>query len=105
LTARLRQSQIPQLSLAGLQTFGDLAQRFGLHQLTEPHRHELFPTGKATGVPLRCVLIHRRLKAVARHQLQNLAEDAAYCSRAIEFVPGRFVVRRLLRSKPHASGK
>src|SRR5215472_9496575 len=67
-----------QLPFAGLQSFRDLAQRFGLRQLAEQHGHELSPTAKAARVPLGSLLSHRGFKPIPRDQLENLAEDAAY---------------------------
>jgi hypothetical protein len=67
-----------QLAFAGLQPFGNLAQRFGLRQLTEEHGHELPPTAEAARMPLGLMLSHCRFKAVTRDQLENLTEDAAY---------------------------
>src|SRR5215471_19136208 len=67
-----------QLPFAGLQSYRDLAQRFGLRQLAEQHGHELSPTAKAARVPLGSLLSHRGFKPIPRDQLENLAEDAAY---------------------------
>src|SRR5206468_11287615 len=69
---------MPELTFAGLQAFGDLTQRFRLRELTEQHGHQLAPTAEAPCMTLGLMLLYRRFKAVARDQLQNLAEDAAY---------------------------
>src|SRR5215472_13176085 len=75
---RFRQAQVLQLPLAGLQSFGDLAQRLGLRQLAEQHGNQLPPTGEATRMPLCLVLAHCGFEAIARDQLENLAENATY---------------------------
>src|SRR6266550_610689 len=79
---------MPQLSLARPQPFRNFAQRLSLSQLTEQHRYELAPTRESTRVPLGLMLPHRTLKLVARNQLENLTEDAAYSFHG-EVSPGR----------------
>src|SRR5579864_2503891 len=74
----LRQTEVFQLPFTGLQPFCDLAQRFGLPQLTEKHRDELSPAAETPCMPLRMVLPDRLFKPVPRNQLQNLTADAAY---------------------------
>jgi hypothetical protein len=71
-------SQMLQLPFTRLQSFRDLAQRFGLRQLAEQHGHELPPAAEAARVPLGLVFPHRGFEAITRDQLENLAEDAAY---------------------------
>ena len=67
-----------QLAFARAQTLGDLAQRFGLRELTEQHRHQLSPIAETARITLGLMFLHCCFEAVARDQLQNLAEDAAY---------------------------
>ena len=75
---RLRQSQMPQLALAGGQPAADLAQRLRPSQVAKQHGHELAPAGETAGMALRPVLGHNPLKLVAGKQLQHLAENAGY---------------------------
>src|SRR5437667_161505 len=69
-----------QLALGGRQSLRDLTQAVGPPQLTEQHGNELAPAGEASRVPLGFVFMYRRLKLGARKQLENLAENAAYCT-------------------------
>src|SRR5271165_5487039 len=70
--------QMLQFALAGGQTVADLAQRFGITQLTKHHRYKLRPTVEAAGVALGLGLVDRSQELPAIHQLDHLSENAAY---------------------------
>src|SRR5205807_8363179 len=69
-----------QLAFGSRQSLCDLTEAVGSSQLTEQHGNELAPAGEASRVPLGFVLMYRRLKLGARKQLENLAENTAYCT-------------------------
>src|SRR2546421_512623 len=69
-----------QLAFGGRQSLRDLTQAVGPPQLAEQHGDELAPAGEASRVPLGFVFMHRRLELDAGKQLENLAENAAYCT-------------------------
>jgi hypothetical protein len=75
---RFWQPQVPQFAFAAGQPAADLPQTLGVAELTEQHGDELAPTGKAPGMTLGVVLLHRSSKFVAGEQLQDLGKNATY---------------------------
>ena len=65
--------QAPQ---AAAQAVADLAQRIGASELTEQHRNELRPAGKALGITLGGVPLHQRGELRPREVLEQLIEQA-----------------------------
>ena len=63
-----------QLSQAAAQAVADLAERIGAAQLTEQHRDELCPAGKALGVTLGGVLLYECSELGSRKVLEQLIE-------------------------------
>jgi hypothetical protein len=61
---------------AAAQAVADLAQRIGAPELTEQHRNELCPAGKALGVTLGGVLLHQCGELGAGKVLEQLIEEA-----------------------------
>ena len=68
-----------QLSFAGGQAVGDVAQTVNRTLLAEQHGHELAPTAESFGVALGSVLVDGGIKDRARNQRENLGENAGYC--------------------------
>jgi len=58
------------------QAVADLAEGVGASELTEQHRDELRPAGKALGVTLGGVLLHQRGKLGPGKVLEQLIEQA-----------------------------
>src|ERR1035437_3899248 len=61
---------------AAAQAVADFAQRIGAPQLTEQHRDELRPAGKALGVTLSGVLLYQCGELGAGKVLEELIEEA-----------------------------
>jgi hypothetical protein len=56
------------------QAIANLAQRIGMRELAEQHRHQLRPTAKTFGAPLRFVFFHQRPKLGSWKMLEQLIE-------------------------------
>ena len=75
----VRQTQMLKFALAALEPVGDLAQGPRLGQLTEEHRHELVPAGKALGPVFGFERAHVPVEIGALKAGEDLAQQTA-CS-------------------------
>ena len=73
----LFQSQMLELAFAALEAIRNLAQRAGLRQLAEEHRHKLLPTGEAFGPMLGLEIAHMTREIRPLKKAKDLAKQTS----------------------------